>query len=105
MAWFNIDNQFLGALAGVINRLIKLKLSLWIAKALSAIGLGFAAKKLVYDPLIDQAVNAWQAVPALAANWVHALGLDTAISIVLSAYGIQGVQRVFLTRRNEAVDK
>ncbi|AMJ56652.1 MULTISPECIES: DUF2523 family protein [Stenotrophomonas] len=101
MSWFSVDNPFLGALAGVLNKLLKLKLALWIGKALSALGLGFAAQHFVYEPLIDQAVNVWNAVPAIAANWVHALGLDTAISIMLSAYGIQGVQRVFLSRKYE----
>jgi len=105
MSWFSVDVPWLGALAGVLNRLMKLRAALWAAKALGALGLGFASKKLVYDPLIDQAVNAWHSIPPLAANWVHALGLDTAISIVLSAYGIQGVQRVFMTRRNEATDQ
>ena len=70
-----------------------------------AIGLGFAAQSLVYDPLIDIAVNAWQGVPAVFANWVHALGIDSAISIILSAYGVQGVQRVFMVRNNQARDQ
>lgn len=102
MSWFSVDNPFLGALAGVLNKLLKLKLALWIGQALSALGLGFAAQHFVYEPLIDQAVNAWNAVPAVAANWVHALGMDTALSIILSAYGIKGVQRVFLSRTYEA---
>ncbi|KER83347.1 DUF2523 family protein [Xanthomonas arboricola] len=105
MSWFSFDVPWLGALGGLLNKLMKLKLALWTAKALGALGLGFAGKAFVYDPLIDQAVGAWQLVPPLAANWVHALGLDTAISIILSAYGIQGVQRVFLTRANQARDE
>jgi hypothetical protein len=101
MSWFSIDSPWLGALAGVLNKLLKLKLALWVGKALSALGLGFAVQEFIYGPLIDQAVNAWNAVPALWANWVHALGLDAGISILLSAYGIQGVQRVFMSRKYE----
>ncbi|MBD9368360.1 DUF2523 family protein [Xanthomonas sp. XNM01] len=97
----SFDSPLLGALAGMLNTVMKARLALWVGKCLSALGLGFAAKAFVYDPLIDQAVNAWNMVPAVAANWVHALGLDTAISIILSAYGIQGVQRVFLSRKYE----
>lgn len=101
MSFLSFDSPLLGALAGMLNKLLKLRLALWVAKCLSALGLGFAAKSFVYDPLIDQAVNAWNAVPAVIANWVHALGFDVGISILLSAYGIQGVQRVFLSRKYE----
>lgn len=101
MSWFSIDSPWLGALAGVLNKLLKLKLALWLGKAMSALGLGFAAQHFVYEPLIDQAVTAWNAIPAVAANWVHALGIDTAVSILLSAYGIKGVERVFLSRKYE----
>ncbi len=101
MSWFSIDSPLLGGLAGVLNQLFKLKLALWVGKALSALGLGFAAQAFIYEPLIDQAVNAWQAVPAVAANWVHALGFDTGVSLLLSAYGIKGVSRVFLSRKYE----
>ena len=98
MSWFNIESPLFGGLAGVLNQLFKLKLTLWIGRALSGLGLGFAAQEFLYEPLIDQAVNAWQAVPAVAANWVHALGLDTGISILLSCYGVKGVSRVFMSR-------
>lgn len=101
MAWFSMDSPWLGGLAGMLNKLLKLKLAMWVAKGMSAIGLGFVADKFIWQPLIDQAVNAWQAVPAAFANWVHFLGLDTGISIILSAYGIAHVQRVFLSRKYE----
>lgn len=101
MALFNLESPWLGALAGMLNKLIKFRIGLWISKGLSAVGLGFVADKFIWQPLIDQAVTAWQGVPAIAANWMHALGFDTAISILLSAYGIRHIERVFLSRKYE----
>jgi hypothetical protein len=95
------DSKLLGGIAQVFDTVIKAKAAVWVGKILSALGLGFAAQRFLYDPLIDQAITYWHAVPAQFAAWIHALGLDTGISIILSAYGIQGVHRVFLSRRDQ----
>lgn len=95
------DNKLLGGIAQVLDVVIKARAAVWFGKILSALGLGFVAQEFLYDPLIDQAITYWHAIPAQFAAWVHALGIDTGISIILSAYGIQGVQRVFLSRRDQ----
>lgn len=105
MGLFSFDVPWLGALGGMLNRLVKLRATFWAAKAIGSLGLGFGSKALLLDPLMDQAVNSWHAVPALAANWAHALGIDTAVSIVLSAYGMQSLAKVFLVKANEARDQ
>ena len=97
------DSPMLGGVATVIDKLVQAKAALWLGKILSALGLGFAAQTLLYDPLIDQAVQYWQALPASFAAWVHAIGLDTGVSIILSAYGVRGMERVFLARRDAAI--
>ncbi|WP_407469606.1 DUF2523 family protein [Xanthomonas campestris pv. raphani] len=56
----------------------------------------------MYNPIIEYAQNAWSAVPAGIAAWVHALGIDAGVSIILSAYGIRGAERMFIQRRNQS---
>lgn len=95
------DNFFENA-ADTVHKLVKLKAAIWLGRLLSAVGLGFAAQHFIYSPLIEYAQNAWSSVPASIANWVHALGLDAGVSIILSAYGIRGAERIFIQRRNES---
>jgi hypothetical protein len=86
------------AFANAADSLVRIKGALWCGKILSALGLTFMAQHFVYDPLIDQAQAAWSTIPAGLAAWVHALGIDTCISLLLSAYGIRGASRIFVQR-------
>ncbi|WP_294991040.1 DUF2523 family protein [uncultured Stenotrophomonas sp.] len=95
------DNFFANS-ADAIHKLVKLKAAIWLGRILSAVGLGFAAQHFIYNPLIEYAQNAWSSIPASIANWVHAFGIDSAVSIILSAYGIRGAERIFIQRRNQS---
>jgi hypothetical protein len=88
--------------ADMVHKLVKLKAAIWLGRLLSAVGLGFAAQMFIYNPLIEYAQAAWSAIPATIANWVHALGIDAGVSIILSAYGIRGAERIFIQRRNQS---
>lgn len=93
-------DNFFENFGDTIHKLVKLKGAIWLGRLLSAVGLGFVAQIAIYNPIIDYAQNAWSAIPASIANWVHALGIDTGVSIILSAYGIKGAERIFIQRRN-----
>lgn len=95
------DNFFANT-ADVLHKLVKLKAAIWLGRLLSAVGLGFAAQHFIYNPIIEYAQSAWSQIPASVANWVHAIGIDTGVSIILSAYGIKGAERIFIQRRNQA---
>lgn len=95
------DNFFENA-ADAAHKLVKLKAAIWLGRILSALGLGLAAQHFIYNPIIEYAQNAWSSVPASIANWVHALGIDAGVSIILSAYGIRGAERIFIQRRNQS---
>jgi hypothetical protein len=88
----------IGAFEKMAHGLISAKAGLWAGKVLSALGLGFVAQQYIYEPLIEQAVQAWNLVPAQLAAWVSALGIDVGVSLVLSAYGIRGASRIFMRR-------
>lgn len=98
MLGLNVQSEFLGGLATMLSKLMQARAALWVGKVLSAIGLGFLAQDLIYEPLIQQAITAWTAVPADIAKWVHVLGIDQGVSLLLSAYGIQGASRIFMYR-------
>lgn len=91
-------DKFLQGLGGFTEWAIKAKTGLWVGKVLSAVGLGFVAQELIYAPLIEQAAGYWNAIPAQLAAWVHAFGIDTGVSLLLSAYGIKGASRIFLRK-------
>lgn len=95
-------DTFFENFADTLHKLVKLKAAIWLGRLLSAVGLGFAAQKFIYDPLIDYAQQAWNSLPAMVGAWVHALGIDTGVSIILSAYGIKGAERIFIQRRNQS---
>lgn len=95
------DNFFANT-ADALHKLVKLKAAIWLGRLLSAVGLGFAAQHFIYDPIIQYAQNAWSQVPATITNWLHAIGIDTGLSIILSAYGIKGAERIFIQRRNQS---
>ena len=95
-----LPSKMVAAFSEGFHQLVKLKGAIWFGRLLSAVGLGFAAQAFIYDPIIQYAQNAWQAIPASIAAWVNALGIDTAVSIILSAYGIRGAERIFVRRNN-----
>lgn len=101
MFGLDVHSSALGALGTMLSKLVKLRSALWVGKVLSALGLGFMAQDLIYEPLIQQAITAWSMVPADIARWVHALGIDQGVSYLLSAYGIQGASRIFMYRMNQ----
>lgn len=96
-------DNFFENIGDTLHKLVKLKAAIWLGRLLSAVGLGFAAQQFIYNPIIEQAQQAWAAVPAGIANWIHAFGIDTGVSIILSAYGIRGAERIFIQRRNTGV--
>lgn len=104
MSVFN--SEWLEGLRGFADWFVRAKTGLFVGKILSALGLAFVADKFIYDPLIQQAQAYWSAVPAMAATWVHALGIDTAVSLVLSAYGLRNASRIFVRKveQNGAVN-
>ncbi len=95
-------DNFFENIGDTIHKLVKLKAAIWLGRLLSAVGLGFAAQHFIYNPIIEYAQNAWSSVPAGIAGWVHALGIDAGVSIILSAYGIRGAERIFIQRRNQS---
>lgn len=84
LRWF-----FLAKLAAIITRLFV------------TFGVALTSYKLIIEPLVNQAINAWQGLPSDIAAWVSAFGVDKCASIMLSAYLIVGTKKLFLSTRSE----
>ncbi|XQA67122.1 DUF2523 family protein [Xanthomonas sacchari] len=83
-----------------LSKIIITKAARWVTKTFIGLGVGLGSYALILQPLLDWAVAKWQAMPGNIAAWLHALGIDVAVSIILSAYGFKGTERLFLRRRD-----
>lgn len=83
-----------------LSKLIISKAARWVMKTFMGLGVGLGSYALILQPMLDWALAKWQAMPGNIAVWLHALGIDVAISIILSAYGFKGTERLFLRKRD-----
>ena len=82
-----------------LSKMFLTKGARFVIKIFGGLGLALGTHALVMQPLIDWAIAKWQSMPGSIAQWLSALGVDVAVSIILSAYGIQGATRVILKRK------
>lgn len=85
-----------------LSKLIITKAGRWVSKTFVALGIGFGSYALLFQPILDWAIGKWQSMPGNIAVWLSALGIDVAISIILSAYGFKHTNRLILRRRDAA---
>ncbi len=83
-----------------MSKVIISKAARWVTKTFFGLGIGLGSYVMILQPLLDWAIAKWQAMPGNIAMWLHALGVDVAVSIILSAYGFKGTERLFLRRRD-----
>ena len=84
-----------------LSKLIITKVGSWVTKAFVTLGIGFGSYSLLLQPLLDWAITKWQSMPGDVASWLHALGVDVAISIILSAYGFRNTTGLILRKRDQ----
>ena len=82
-----------------LSKLIITKVGSWVTKAFVALGIGFGSYALILQPILDWAISKWQSMPGDIASWLQALGIDVAISIILSAYGFKNTTALILRKR------
>lgn len=92
-------NIFTDGLGVWASKLIISKAARWVTKSFMGLGVGLGSYLLILQPMLDWALVKWQAMPGNIAAWLHALGIDVAVSIILSAYGFKGTERLFLGKR------
>lgn len=69
-----------------------------VARLFTAIGIAWGTYEFVLSPAIDLADIYWGSMPSDLLVWLRALGVMEAASIVVSAYLLWGVKRLFLRK-------
>lgn len=82
----------------VLRWLFLAKLASFIARAFAVLGIAWATNEYLMEPLIEQATNAWLAMPVDLVQWLTAFGIPQVVSILLSAYAIYGVKQLVLVK-------
>lgn len=70
-----------------------------VLKIMAHFGVALATNKLLIQPLLDMVVSKWHSMPVELSQWLGALGIDVVVSILISAYSIEGLSRVFLVKK------
>lgn len=89
----------IAGLSGAFARLLATRLGMWVTSALAFLGLSFATHSLVLEPFMQTVASGMGGVSGELAQWLGVLKMDRYVSIVLSAYGVGAIKRVFLARR------
>lgn len=85
-----------GVLTAVLRYVFMAHLAGFVIRAFSVLGLTLVTNEMIVDPLMDLIQGRANGMPAEMVEWFGFLGLDTVLSILISAHSIAAVKRVFL---------
>lgn len=91
--------ELLAVLGPWIMRFFAVKGVLMVTGFLSRIGVVLMTDKLVIQPMIDAAMNAWGAVPGEFQCWFSAIGITKMASIMVSALTLISAKRIFFGKK------
>lgn len=69
-----------------------------VTRLFTALGIAWGTYEFVLQPAMDLADTYWSAMPAELLVWLRAFGVMEAASIVVSAYALWGLKRLFLRK-------
>lgn len=93
-------DQVIAGFATKFSYFMSTRLGKWITAALGAIGIDLTVYDQVIAPWIEQARTHWSGIGADVMTWLTWLRLDECLTIVLSAYGIAGLKRIFFRKKS-----
>ena len=88
----------IGVAWAALSRLFASRAGGWLANALLFIGIGFATKEAVVDPIMGYLQDGFGGLPAVAAAWAGFFNIDKYCSIVASAYLTAAGKRVIMRK-------
>lgn len=89
---------FITALLAALARLFSTRAGTWVAQVLLFLGIGFATKQAVVDPILGYLSDGFAGLPSDVAAWVGFLNIDIYCSAVASAYIAGAAKRMILRK-------
>lgn len=81
-------STFVEAISSSIARMVARNAVRWFAKIFGFLGITFTTFNLFTNPILEAAEDSWALFGGDLAEWIGALGIDVAVTIILSAYTI-----------------
>lgn len=81
-----------------LSRLFGSRAGPWITQVLLFLGLGFATKQAVVDPILGYLADGFSGLPSAAAQWIAFVNIDVYCSAVASAYIAAAGKRVIMRK-------
>lgn len=85
-------------LAQVMRYVFMAHLAGFVIRLFTMLGMSLATNEFVVEPLMNMVHGNASGVPADLAVWMSAFGVDKVISIIVSAYTLVGIKRVFVVK-------
>lgn len=88
----------IAALLAALSALVTTQAGRWVLSILLFLGIGFATKTAVVDPIVGYLVDGFAGLPSDIAAWVGFLNIDVYCSALASAYVAGAAKRVILRK-------
>lgn len=89
---------FVAAALAALSRLFATRIGQWVLSALLFLGIGFATKEAVTDPIMGYLADGFNGLPGNFALWAAFLNVDKYCTIVASAYIGAAGKRIILRK-------
>lgn len=88
----------IGLLISALGRFFATRIGQWVGVAMLWLGIGFATKTAVVDPILGYLTSGFAGLPGDVAQWIGLLNVDVYASAVASAYIAAAGKRVILRK-------
>lgn len=93
----------IGSLGSLLQRVVLVyivgKAGQMVLKVFGFFGIAWATNEYLIGPAGAQVRAAWSALPPAVSEWLGFMRVDVCVSMMLSAYAIKAVSKVFLSRK------
>jgi len=88
-----------GVLSAAFSRLVSTRIGQWIGSAMLFFGVQFVASKFVAAPIKSGLAVAFGGMTSDVLAWVGFLNVDSALTIILSAYASVSLTRLAMVKK------
>lgn len=91
-----------GGLAGILSQVLRWFFLAYgaatVTRLFAALGIAWGTYEYVLQPALDSAQSYWAGMPADMIGWLRYLGVMEVASIIVSAYMLWGLKKLFLRK-------